>query len=691
MNKKLLYSSSKNSFSKYSAGFLLLIGLLFFADSSSAQNPFHADENRENIQSTEPEIYAWSNFVGIRINGHLVEFASSLRLLDTDGTLLKCEDDGSCGRTEKERQEPDFERIGEQQIVETILEDVHFRQIVEALEEGKAGIDIHVRAEDDMEIGGAYFALELPERNYGSADIRFNNSEESGFSFSEVSLDNEAEFARETVNKLQILTYERQLEIGFDEATEIMIRRENGFTDHVESDTTEHLIVYIPVAAGNLSAGQEASKSFSITAGGIINREPVELTLDTSEHGRKFDGFGGNFRLQNPDTDPKVINYNLENMRIAWSRHEMPWQLWHPELDNDPVEQARAGNLNPRVEAAMEMTQKMDSLGIPTMQAVWWAPDWAYEETRTPLYEDKMQEVYESIGDYLVYLKEEYGVETKYFSFNEPDIGIYVLQSPEEHTRFIKEFGAYLESRGLSTKILVGDTGDASDRGIALVEHAMKDPEARQYMGPVSYHSWRGWQEETLSRWTEAAEELDLPLIIGEASIDAAGWRYPEFFNEQVYTMQEINLYTRILAINQPLSILQWQLTADYSVMAGGGIFGDDGPFRPTQRFWNLKQHASTPENVFHMPITSSSDLVTNAAMGNNETGVYAVHLVNNGASREATINGLPEDVEELKIVTTNKCSDMEEGVPVKVEDGQATFTLDTLSYVTLMTPEESN
>ena len=32
---------------------------------------------------------------------------------------------------------------------------------------------------------------------------------------------------------------------------------------------------------------------------------------------------------------------------------------------------------------------------------------------------------------------------------------------------------------------------------------------------------------------------------------------------------------TRMMAIAQPLSILQWQLTADYSLLAGGGIFGD--------------------------------------------------------------------------------------------------------------------
>lgn len=648
---------------------------------SSVENP-----EQEAIISTQPEIYAWSNFVGIRINGHLIEFASSLRLLDTDGSLLECEGTRSCGRTEKERQRPVFDRIGNQQIVNTALQNINFRQAVETLEQGAARVDVSVETEETMQIGGAYFALELPTRYYADAEAYFNGTNGDALSFTEAGLNADGEYTRQTVSSFQIVTEDRQLEVGFEEATEIIIRPESDFTAHVDGDTSEHIVIYIPVSTGSVSAGDESDKTFTIAASGNIDRSMVELELDTSQPGREFHGFGGNFRLQNPNTDPQVIDYNLENMRLAWSRHEMPWQHWHPDLDLNPLEEARAGNLHERVQASMEMTQRLDQMGIPTMQAVWWAPDWAYEEMRTPLYEDKMEEVYQSIGDYLVFLRDEYGVETKYFSFNEPDIGIYVLQSPEEHAQFMKEFGAHLEERGLSTKILVGDTGDASDRGLALVEGIIDDPETHPYAGPVSYHSWRGWQEETLIRWTEAAEELDLPLIIGEASIDAAGWRYPRFFEEQVYTMQEINLYTRILAINQPMSILQWQLTADYSVLAGGGIFGDDGPLRPTQRFWNFKQHASTPEDVYHMPITSSSDLITSAAMGNNDTGVYAIHLVNNGTDRETTITGLPEGVDKLRIFTTNQCSDMEEGTPIPVENGRASFTLEAVSYVTLMT-----
>jgi len=335
-------------------------------------------------------------------------------------------------------------------------------------------------------------------------------------------------------------------------------------------------------------------------------------------------------------------------------------------------------------------------MGMPTMLAAWWGPDWALDHDATtaidpqglrgtPLDQDYAEQIYESIASYILYLREAYDTEVQYFSFNESDLGIDIRQSPAEHTRLIKELGAYFESVGLPTKVLLGDAADAYAHW--FIQHAMNDTEAQPYMGPVSFHSWRGWETETLQRWTDASEKMNIPLIIGEGSIDAAGHRYGRYFEEKVYAMEEINLYTRILAINQPMTILQWQLTADYSVLAGGGIYGNEEPLRPTVRYWNLLQLANTPHGLKHMPLDNDHELVTSAAMGDNDDGVYALHIVNNGAAREATIIGLPNDLTELRIFTTNVDRDMEEGDPVQVRNGEATFPLDATSFVTLMTP----
>ena len=69
--------------------------------------------------------------------------------------------------------------------------------------------------------------------------------------------------------------------------------------------------MYLPIQLGNLAKGQTAQQSFTITATGTIDRTPVQLALDATRPGQPWAGFGGNFRLQNPKSDPQAIDYCL--------------------------------------------------------------------------------------------------------------------------------------------------------------------------------------------------------------------------------------------------------------------------------------------------------------------------------------------------------------------------------------------
>ncbi len=294
-----------------------------------------------------------------------------------------------------------------------------------------------------------------------------------------------------------------------------------------------------------------------------------------------------------------------------------------------------------------------------------------------------MDHIKASIAGYLIFLKEKYGVEAAMFTFNESDLGINVRQTPREHAEMIKTFGPYFASRGLATKLALGDTSDANP--IDFIKPALHDPEAAKYIGAVDFHSWRGCTDDLLAQWGAAARELNVPLIVAEGSTDAAAWRYPQIFLEQSFALYEINLYTRILAISQPRSILQWQLTADYSLLAGGGVFGDNGPLRPTQRFWNLKQLASTPPRSFALSVKCNRPGLTCAAFGDISNGIYTVHVVNNGPARPATVTGLPAAVKQLRVWVTDGQRGMQEGPRIAVANGKAVFNLDATSFTTLI------
>ena len=659
----------------------ILIGLLSLAAMLGCAGP--------KLISTldKPEVMAWGNLNGIRVDGQLMEFKTSLRVVNSDWSKFH--------ETTKERQSQRhrYSRNGKVQTTSAIVDSLFFTQVVEETGPGLATIAVQCSSRADTNFAGAFFFIELLGRDYSDGKVQLLDAKPSGLS--EIALaanfsEEKNELVRTIASGARFIAPRRQLEVRFAAPAEIVVRRDS-------SDENKNIRVYLTLIANHVRKGQTAQNTFTLKAAGKADKNPVELVLDPTRPGRVFDGLGGNFRLQNPKTDPPVIQYNLENLRVAWGRVEMPWHFWHPEENVDPIAAAKAGHLHQRVHGAMEMARTLAQRGIPVIVSAWSAPAWAIiGDPRDafqpqpgglrgyPLNPEKMEKIYQSLGAYLLYLKQQYGVEAVAFSFNESDLGINVRQTAEEHAQLIKGLGAYLAAIGLATKLLLGDTSDAWP--IAFIKPAMDDLEAVKYIEAVSFHSWRGCTDEILAQWSAAATKLNVPLLVGEGSTDAAAWTYPQIFEESSFALDEINLYTRICALSQPKSILQWQLTADYSFLVGGGVFGNDKePLRPTQRFWNIKQLAATPAGAFALPITCRSPNITSAAFGHLVKGEYAVHIVNTGATRSAMLNGLPANVQALRIYVTDSARGMKEGKRVPVINGKAQFTLEAASFTSLI------
>ena len=472
----------------------------------------------------------------------------------------------------------------------------------------------------------------------------------------------------------------------FARPTEVIINREETAIGNIR--------INFVLASGEIEANEIHRNTFIITASGEIDKSPVDIKVFPEQEGKSFDGIGGNFRLQNAVTDPQVIDFSLNNLNVTWGRVEMPWQYWHQNENEDPAIQARKGEIHPKVKAAMEMAQRLHEMKIPVMLAAWFPPDWAIIGERfkgkhpdgsmgNRLDLSKSDAIYRSLVSYIKYLKEEYGVETVMFSFNESDLGIDVQQTEVEHNELIKEMGAMLRAEGLETEFLLGDTADAN--GWDFTTLASTDPESLPYIGGVSFHSWRGYTEENLLKWRDISNRVDEPLFIGEGSIDAGAWRYPQIFEEPTYALEEIDVYIKMMNIAQPLSILQWQLTADYSVMSGGGIFGNhEEELYPTQRFYNLKQLSSTPEGLFYIPVTVNKKGVRAAALGDKSKGKYVLHLVNKGATRNVKLTGLPKELNTMHLYITNRDASFKKLKNVKVQAGNAEFELEGASYISL-------
>ncbi|TFG44486.1 MAG: hypothetical protein E4H43_00250 [Bacteroidia bacterium] len=630
------------------------------------------------LVSAQTEVMAWGNLTGIRVEGQNMEFETSLRVAGKNWSVIN-----STGKEKQPR--PRYDRDGTTQTVSTEFAGFQYTEIVKENGPGSAIVSVTSKAVRDTIIDGVYFCIELPDKYYSNATIRVNGS---GKKRAISGLVSTTEKTRK-LNAKSIIAEsgQRQLSISLDASSPLIVLRDKN---------TGGYQLFIGLMGSNIKKEQQSQRKLTIKATGEIDKSPATIVVDIQNPGRRFDGFGGNFRLQNPKSDPQVIQYCLDNMRVAWGRVEMPWSMWHPEENVDPTDAAKAGKLNQHVHESMLMAQKLAKIGMPVIISDWSAPNWAIlgdprDAFRNrskgiygyPLNPEKTEKIYKSIADYIVYLKQNFGVEPDMFSFNESDLGINVRHTGKEHAEFIKGFGAYLASRGIATKMLLGDNSDATT--FDFIIPAMNDPETHKYIGAISFHSWRGCDDETLKKWAGAAKKMNLPLIIAEGSTDAAAWTYPGIFYEQTFALYEINLYIRICSICQPLSILQWQLTSDYSVLKGEGIYRTMGPIQPTRRFWNLKQLASTPEGAFALPATCNKEEVNCAVFGNISRGEYAVHIVNNGAERTAEIKGLPADATMMEVYVTDETRGMEKTGEIRSSDGSFRLNIPQAAMITLL------
>lgn len=269
---------------------------------------------------------AWGNLTGIRVGGHLVEFGSGLNVVQPEWSAIT--------RAAKERQATSNSRNGKVQTVKVQMAPrrdpqapvwvMSATKVVEETGPGAARIDVEFTSKNEADIAGVYLRLDLPASQFSGSTLE--PIEPAPPAAGRVSLAprtvEQNEYLRATARGARITAPRREAEVMFAEPTKIIVRddRRTGGYD---------LQVFLAVISGQAAEGQTAKKSFTL---------------------------------------------NPENLRVAWGRVEMPWRLWHPEEDGDPLEAARAGKLNPGVHAAMDMARRLAQRGMPVIVSDWGPP-----------------------------------------------------------------------------------------------------------------------------------------------------------------------------------------------------------------------------------------------------------------------------------------------------------------------------
>ncbi len=647
----------------------------------------------------QPVTAPWGNVTGIQIDGERMAFETALRAVNPDWSGVV--------QSSKYNWEghPSFMLEGRTYTCAHFLEGTQLNYTTRVTDSGRgsAEVDLSVELKADLPMAGTYYSVDLPAADYAGATFELIGADHQPLPVLADNSGKQRELVRTRARGFRAIGPGRTLEVLADADTEIVVRQD--FVDQpdylndphprmtfVASDPQQRVAdtqVYFAVLPGSSKAGASAHSHYSIKAGGTIDREPVAFVLRPGEPGRRFAGVGGNFRMQYPELDAQVVDYCLANLDVTWGRIAFPWAEWQPKEASDLEAKAASGGLSPYFYAQIEMARTLASRHIPIILSVWVPPEWAVDRSiRIPkgvkLDSRKLGEIADSIANYVSFLKRTYGVEPALFSFNETDYGVEVQQSPEEHAAANRAIGAAFAARGLATKMLLGDTGAGTLAAHRMVGATEADRSIYPYLGAISFHNYHGLTPADLKVWADSARATNLPLLADEGGADSAAHRYPLVWTMPWFDQLEIDQYVRIGAACQPLSVLPWQLNADYSLLAGGGIYGDNGTLRPTQRFWSLKQLGAL-SGAFWIPVTADRPNISCAALGDIARGAYAIHITNNGATRQAVVTGLPLSAKKWRIYVTDAQRGMELVSVRGAVDGRLSFPLEAQTFTSLV------
>ena len=381
--------------------------------------------------------------------------------------------------------------------------------------------DVQASAGAAIPLDGIYYWFNLAGANFaaGSAELApADNAATSKVSLAGLPAGS-THYADATVKSIRIIGKgNRAVEFSFATPTHIVLqesrgggRGPGGGAGKGGGGTTYNLL--IPIGTGTLNPGTPFHCAFTLKATCDLDATPVKLAVDPQQSGPAFIGIGGNFRLQSP-ADAAVIAYNLDNLRVAFARLEMPLASWQTTETADPA----AGQPADNVRKAMEMGRTLAQKKIPMIISNWSVPRWAAAEgggARGTIAPEKWPAMYKGITSYIAFMKKNYGAEPVLFSFNEADMGINVKLTPEDQDKVIKGLGASFAAAGLATKMLLGDTGNPTPRPANYIEPSIADPEAMKFVGAVSYHCWTGGSDQIHRPLGPGRPAFQAPAVCG--------------------------------------------------------------------------------------------------------------------------------------------------------------------------------
>ncbi len=289
---------------------------------------------------------------------------------------------------------------------------------------------------------------------------------------------------------------------------------------------------------------------------------------------------GGNFIHKFPQVTTAldtIGQMNVDRLGMRYVRVGIDLAGWEPVNDNDdPNTSDPAAFADTSFNhGTFLLLRQLSAQGVTLIGSVWDAPDWLVsnptEKSERHIPPERYAEAIESLATWLLRARDVYSATVSYISFNEADIGINVLLSPQEQQALIKQAAPRFAELGLTTRWLLADAANVG--GCQRYAGAIwQDVETRPGLGPLACHSWDVLQisDAQLEQLGQFAQKNELELWVTEGGWDAGLWRRSAEFPTWENAFNLAMVYSRMLKFSRAQVFLYWQMSGrDYNINNG--------------------------------------------------------------------------------------------------------------------------
>lgn len=378
--------------------------------------------------------------------------------------------------------------------------------------------------------------------------------------------------------------------------------------------------------------------------------------------------------------DP-VSRFNWETLQPRTVRVAIDLDEWEPVNDNeDPngfVDSGFQDKEGSHVHATFEFMKEVYPQEVEIVASVWRVPDWMVEnpenDSQQIIPRERYPEVIESLAAWILRARDVYHVKVSYLSFNEANLGINVLLSPEDAIEMIRQGGKRFRELGLETRWLLGDTSNMGE-AIPYASQIWNVGEIREYLGPLAFHSWDAQAADDVLRGIGTfADQNGLDVWCTEGGWDAQLWQKPEQFPRYTHALNLAAVYARALKMTRASRLLYWQMSGrDYSLNDG------QKPYPSLQFLDEFKRQFPEGSQVIETSPDRSAIKFVAAKKGSE----MAVLLVNVSLGEDVWVEGLQEGTYHL-IWSSAKQPEMQVS-QLRVEGGRVQVHLEGFSITFL-------